>query len=377
MGTSTEMLLVKKHIVMRFVDEKSFFEHLMLADSERVHSEFLSWILSPNCYAISASDKLKFIETLFVLKGTSEIVRIGTEIDNIDIFIETNDTILIIENKLKASQHSNQLDTYNKLVKEKYPTKKHCFVFLTLVKEQRLNNDWIHVSYFNILEGLKKLTLAPDRHSVFVEDYILYLSRLLSVLNDVIEHPNEFAFVFENGSLKKSDKLQLVFQNKKEEFIAMNQLETIFQKAFLSRVLENDEIKEIQGTLNETRGTALIDFSLKKNISIGDERLYATFVQIQADNIKFAFAIHEDYPTSQRGWISEIIEIFKRFKDQKLNGYVKVNSPKKLAYVSISKKMERAYWLMSFEDIITMIHNEIRVGHELTDKLMKEIDSLR
>ncbi|MFQ3578705.1 MAG: PD-(D/E)XK nuclease family protein [Bacteroidales bacterium] len=360
---------------MTFKEEKSFFEHLRFADSERVHSEFFSWILSSECHAISESDKVNFIEGLFKLEETSKVIKAGTEIDNIDIFIETNNTILIIENKLKSSQHSNQLERYKNIVEKKHPTKRQCFVYLTLVKEQRINNGWIHVSYYDILQELEKLTLSTNRHSVFVEDYILYLSKLLSVLNDVIAHPNEFAYVFENGSLKKSNKLQLEFKTQKEEFIAKNQLETIFQKAFLTRLLENNEIKELHGFVTDTRGTALIDFPLKRDISIGGKRLYTTFIQIQGDNIKFAFAIQENYGNSKREWISKIIDIFKKFKNQKLNGYLKINSPKELAYVSISKKMDKPYWLMSFEEIALMISTEIKIGHELTKKLMSEIEN--
>ena len=361
---------------MKFKEEKSFFEHLRVADSERVHSEFFSWLLSSECNAIGEIEKIKFIANLFGLSETDSIYRVGTEIDNIDILIETNNCILIIENKIKSSQHSNQLERYKKIVETKYPEKEHRFVFLTLVKEQNISNGWIHVSYYEIFQELSKLVISKsDRHSAFIEDYILYISKLLSVLNEVTSHPNEFAYVFENGSLKKSEKLQLEFQNKKEEFIAKNQLETIFQKAFLTKLLENDEIKGLQGFLTDTRGTALIDFPLKRDISIGSRRLYTTFIQIQADNIKFAFAIQENYGDSKREWISQIIDIFKTFKSQNIEGYRKINSPKALAYVSISKKMNKPYWTMSIEEIIRMIKSEIKAGHRLTEKLMTEIEN--
>ena len=143
----------------------------------------------------------------------------------------------------------------------------------------------------------------------------------------------------------------------------------------MTKLLENDEIKELHGFLTDTRGTALIDFPLKRNISIGDWRLYTTFIQIQADNIKFAFAIQENYGDSKREWITQIIDIFKSLKDQNLAGYRKINSPKSLAYVSISKKMKRTYWTMNFDEIIRMIKSEIKTGHELTEKLMTEIEN--
>jgi len=358
-----------------FKEEKSFFEHLRIADSERVHSEFLSWLLSPECEAITDCQRNELIERIFKLRETRQVIGAGTEINNVDIFIETNNSILIIENKIKSSQHSNQLFRYKELVKKDYPNKEHRFIFLTLIQEQKVDNDWVHISYCDILEQLSKMKLSTNRHAAFVEDYILYLQKLLSVLNDVILKPKEYPNVFKNGSLKKSDKLLLEFGNKKEEFISKNQLETIFQKAFLTKLLENEEIRIFRGFLTDTRGTALIDFPLKRDISIGGRRLYTTFIQMQGDNIKFAFAIQENYLDSKREWISQIIDIFKGFKSQKLSDYKKINSPKSLAYVSISKKMNRPYWTMELEEIISMIKSEIKIGHELTQRLILEIEN--
>lgn len=360
---------------MTFKEEKSFFEHLRIADSERVHSEFLSWILSKECESVDELERIKFIENLFNIRGTTNIEKIGTEIDNIDIFIETNNCVLIIENKLKSSQHSNQLSRYKELVENKYPEKQHQFIFLTLVKEQRVHNDWKHISYYEILQEIEKLNCFANRHSAFIQDYKLYLTKLLSALNDVIANPLEYPYVFKNGSLKKSEKLNLNFKNKKEEFITKNQLETIFQKAFLTKLLENENVKNLSGFLTDTRGTALIDFSLKRNISIGGKRLYTTFIQLQGDNIKFAFAIQENYRGSKRVWISQVVEIFKVFKSLEVSGYKKINSPKALAYVSISKKMEKPYWTMSLDEIIFTIKSEIKIGHELTNKLTIELEN--
>jgi hypothetical protein len=359
-----------------FNEEISFFENLQIADSERIHSEFISWILSPSCKSISETEKYSFIDNLFGLVGTNQIIKSGTEIDNIDILIETNNFVLVIENKIKSSQHSNQLSRYKEFVEIKYSGKQHRFIFLTLVKEQKIDNNWTHVSYYDIFQELNMLNLLSNKHSTFVEDYLLYLTRLLSALNDVVANPIKYAYVFENGSMKKSNKLHLKFENKIEEFIAKNQLETIFQKAFLTKLLDDERIRKFNGTLTDTRGTALIDFPLKINISIGEKRLYTTFIQIQGDNIKFAFAIQENYLDSKRAWIQPITNIFKVFKKQNISGFNKFNPPKSLAYVSISKKMKKAYWKMNFDEIISMIIDETRIGHELSEILMKEIKNI-
>ncbi|WP_417238664.1 PD-(D/E)XK nuclease family protein [Bizionia sp.] len=359
--------------MIKFIEEKSFFEHLRIADSERVHSEFLSWVLSPSCNAISEKVKENLVINLFKLDEGTEIIKTGTEIDRIDIFIETNECILIIENKIKSSQHSNQLSKYKKSVELAHPNKKLRFVFLTLVREQNVDEGWFHVSYFDILNELNKLDLISNKHSVFIEDYILYLTRLLSVLDEVVSHPQNYSDVFRNGSQKKSDKFLLKFENKKKEFIAKNQLETIFQKAFLTTLLKDERLKYCYGHLIDTRGTALIDFPLKRDISIGTKKLYTTFIQIQGENIKFAFANQDNYIKSKKVWISSIVDIFKDFKTNNDFSFNKINSPKSKAYVSISKKMEKPYWEMNTDEIVSMIINEIQIGHILTENLMIEI----
>lgn len=66
----------KKHNTVNpslsFIEEKSFFEHIGIADSERIHSEFLAWFLSSDL--INKKDKFSFINDLFCLNETTEIL---------------------------------------------------------------------------------------------------------------------------------------------------------------------------------------------------------------------------------------------------------------------------------------------------------------
>jgi hypothetical protein len=357
---------------MKFKDQKSFFEHLGMADSERIHSEFISWLFSSECNVISEPEKINLLRTLFELTETEKIISVDTEISNIDIFIETNDSILIIENKIKSFQHSNQLERYKTYIESKYPSKKHRFIYLTLVNEHKVSNDWLHVSYEEILKKLENLNInKSDRQSAFLEDYILYIYKLLSCLNDVITNPKDFDFVFENGSLKKSDKKRLNFKSKKDEFISKNQLETIFQKAYLLKLVNDESLISLNGKINETRGNGLINFPIQNDILLGC-RLYKTFIQIQGRTIKYAFCIQNDYNKSKIKWISNVVQIFDYFKDSEIAGFKRKNN-KKLAYVSISKRIDVPYWRMSIDEFATMVQKEIKIGENFTLELMNKI----
>jgi hypothetical protein len=360
--------------MIEFTNENSFFEYLGLANLEKMHSAFLSWLVSPNCKAITQIQKNNFLEKLFKFDHIDEIKHIGTEIDNIDLVIITNKHVCVIENKLKSSEHSDQLERYKKHVKLTYPGKQYHFLFLTLVNEKYTSPEWKHISYYEIYDLLLDLILLDHKHKILIEEYCLYLSRLLSILKEVLQNPAKFNSVFTNGSKKKSEKLLINYTNEKEEFIAKNQLETIFQKAFLSKILQNDKIIGYNGKLTDTRGTALVDFPLQLDISIpGNSKLYKTFIELQGENIKFAFGVQEDYDNSKKIWIANIVPLFKAMKEHKLQGYTSFNPPVSKAYVSISKKTHIPYWNMSIDDFSTFINNEIVIGYQLTKELNSKI----
>lgn len=53
-----------------------------------------------------------------------------------DILIKTEKMVIIIENKLKSSEHSDQLLKYTGAIEEKYKDQKSIFFFLTLIDEK-------------------------------------------------------------------------------------------------------------------------------------------------------------------------------------------------------------------------------------------------
>lgn len=92
----------------------TFFEEINFWSSERMHSEIIHWILSGNCSWIKG-DNLKKIYKDFLeieINDKKDIIFSGNEINKFDIFIKTKKNIIVIENKLKSSEHSNQLDRY-------------------------------------------------------------------------------------------------------------------------------------------------------------------------------------------------------------------------------------------------------------------------
>ena len=95
--------------------KKGFFEFIAAADAEKVHSQTIGWIFSENCEVFDDNDKSSMLKELINVKNEKiDFIptRVDVEISDIDILITCGDKLIIIENKIKSSHHSNQLFKY-------------------------------------------------------------------------------------------------------------------------------------------------------------------------------------------------------------------------------------------------------------------------
>ena len=347
---------------------KSFFEYLGLADVERIHSQFLAWVLSTNCNALDQKERDHLLLDLFGISGP--ITSIQTERNRIDILIETPTDVIVIENKMKSSQHSNQLAIYEAYVNETYPNHSPHYFFLTLVNEKTSKQIWKRLTYSLLFKKLSSLKIiSGTNHSVILAEYLLFLQRLDEVVTDFHSHVQQYDMVFLDRKKKKHEKIESDYKTENEWFIASNQLETILQKSFLIALV--DEVKNPVGRISETRGDALVDFKIESDLQF-EGRLYSTALQLQGETIKFTFAIQSsDYLTSKKQWIENIIPLFKQLIQENSYGYKKLNKPKNLAYLSISKKLDKYYWQRTLPELAGFIQEQMQHCKEMT-KYVKE-----
>jgi len=355
------------------MNTKSFFEYLGIADMERVHSQILAWIFSSDCDSIDSKQKNELFQKLFNINNDSQIVNVLTEYNNIDILIETNNDVVVIENKIKSSQHSNQLVRYKTLCDIKFRNKAKHYFFLTLIGEQSNDLDWNIITYIQIYQKIKSLELVADtKNTVILNEYLFFLERLNNVTQDFIKFPLNYDIVFTDGNKRKADKINIEYRNDQEKFIASNQLETILQKYFLNSLIL--KVTNSIGNVGDTRGVALVDFIIREGINYNG-KCYSTMIQLQGNTIKFAFVIGENkYAKSNKKWIVDIIPLMKMLSKKNEFGYKKPNIPTAKAYVSISKKIDGHYWHIDIEDLADLIMIEIENGKYLTDELIKAIN---
>ena len=81
--------------------------------------------------------------------------------------------------------------------------------------------------------------------------------------------------------------------------------------------------------------------------------------------------ISENYHESKKEWVNEVVSLMEIISKNQINnfGYKKLNKPKRLTFISISKKLEIKYWHMS--NLKEFILQEIENGKNFTELLIK------
>ena len=358
----------------------SFFDRIGVADMEKVHSAVIGWIFSDDCKAITKQQKSKLLCSLFHVSPSQTFNSFVVEVEHhdIDILIITdNNTCWVIENKIKSSQHSNQLDKYYKIINGepvkigrkiqniqdyKHLTAHYCFLTLVGENPQCTNNVWVNTTYNFFSIALKDVLPNANRNNdyIILNEYLCCITNLATALDYFINNHQKYPQVFVDGANKKKNT---------GDFIADNGLETIFQKCFLSHIIgKTQNYRDFD--ISETHGIALAE---KKDVlSIGD---YKLGIQFQDGSFK-AQILNESIKA----------DVFWNFWNRiimKTNNGVEINSKpfsgwtfntsksQKGSYFSISKKILNWYnkpvtdivsdWDKMYKECITVLKEIVKV----------------
>lgn len=307
--------------------KKGFFEFISAADSEKVHSQTIGWIFSEYCNVFSPEEKNAILNELcfneeIIKHDFKTIKKVDVEVKDIDILIEGDDWRIVVENKIKSSQHSNQLLKYEyittKTIEDANKIKEHCctkkisldltpsmrldgekqpfYIYLSLIEEEPNGfNYWNPINYFKLHSVIKKhinkKSAVEHTDYSFVESYLQTINNLSSMADSFIKSPKEFSFVFSEGKKTKSQLLNLRSQENTVSWYIKNlQMETLLQKWFYSNLVKSIYSRgfNFEYSIGETHGTALLDFFFDE-ITIDDKK-YTSILQFQGDAVKLALA---------------------------------------------------------------------------------------
>lgn len=354
--------------------KQSFFELLSISDKERIHSSMIKWMLSDKCKVLTNEEKKGFFKSVLGIKTENfEIKEIKNEHKNIDIYIETDKFKVLIENKLKSTQHSNQLEKYNK--EFDLPNDDSHPFLLSLIEEKSEQSNWKTIRYDKVLSYFKQFVddfKGEEKQTVFFKDYLLFLEKLSKSFELFREQPSSFKFIFDKKYLSNLD--ETVDDNLKS-FILENKLSQIFKISFFTELIQeldqNDSIEIGSRNCRIGKGNG---GEVHLTMTIEDDIPFMGFkcrteIQLEGYSIKFSFTDSE-YDTVARKKEFEnstpnIFEIFDNLK-RRFN-YDKRNLPIKKGRVSISRKMTPFYWEYTRNELALLIKKEIDLAKELTN----------
>src|SRR5579872_2257231 len=164
------------HRLEGLLSKFNLFDALNVRRQEIRHSDFLGYLLDPQRNHGLGDAFLKcFLQV--VLQGGSGNVKpvhidiwslssseVHREWKNIDILVrdETNRLVIIIENKVDSTEHSNQLARYYELVTQEYAGWNIIPIYLTVDRDEPSEKHFIVCGYDRVLLALTSL-LDLDR----------------------------------------------------------------------------------------------------------------------------------------------------------------------------------------------------------------------
>jgi hypothetical protein len=304
--------------------KRTFFDFISSASEEKIHSQTLGWLLSEYCDALSDSQKQEFLKLLIgdneYLDYTIEYVFV--EFNDIDLLIVCNNFVVVIENKIKSSEHSNQLEKYVLLVKnnvteeskEKYINslknekqknqfniireniqrkieefnQYSYFVYLNFIEKDSNHNDYINVTYHDILSYFN--SIEPNEVSkidkFIFESYRNTLKNLQIANEEFRTNMHLRKWVAENPKYSKNDLLGKLLLPKGVnpeiiKYIVENNFINTIQLNFLNLV-----VKELRNrcTIPNTEISAEISATMRQGL-----------IQITFKNLMFIFSDLECY----------------------------------------------------------------------------------
>jgi hypothetical protein len=183
----------------------NIFEAVGLRRQEIKHSNFLAFLLRPleqhglgdaflRRLISKVIDNLQVaapISPLTLALASFEDAIVTREWRGIDLVVESkvNRLVLIIENKVDASEGANQLSRYENIVKTSFPEHRRMFAYLTPEGDPPSSSTWSCISYTDVIDALataKPGELSKEAHLV-IDHYIDMIRRNLVPDQELVE----------------------------------------------------------------------------------------------------------------------------------------------------------------------------------------------
>lgn len=185
--------------LQRRLEGLNFFELCGMNKQETKHSYFLLNLFDVHgkhgwgdAFAKAFCDQagISLPQEFFSKLGTAKReYKFKNNDSRVDLLLYANKTVILIENKVDASLHDNQLTKYENGIDEDEFFKGYTKYYVFLTKDGRMpesgNQDWRPVSYGAVIDAILEAqqTVVPgkdadaDEYAIFIKHYIKFLRR--------------------------------------------------------------------------------------------------------------------------------------------------------------------------------------------------------
>jgi hypothetical protein len=135
---------------------------------------------------------------------------------------ERNQLVVIIENKIGAGEHGDQLDRYHEAVREEYPDHKLLALYLTPDGDEPSHPDYLPVDYRAVCEILDDL--AESQASVIEPDLRVLITHYTDMLRRHIVGDSEIARLSQQVYRKHQRAIELIYEHRFAERDALSKV---------------------------------------------------------------------------------------------------------------------------------------------------------
>lgn len=214
------------------LDEFNIFEAIGVVRQEMRHSDFLAFLLDPQQnHGLGDTFLNRLLQKALISAGSSitpitpidldvwslDQVLVLREWRNIDIvFIdESNRLVIILENKINISEHSNQLRRYYEIVQQYYPDSKILGLFLTPEGEVPSDDRYLAVNYGQICSLLE--SLLESRASTLGADVLTVIRHYTQILRRHVVNESEMIKLCQRIYRKHRKALDLIYEYRPDQ----------------------------------------------------------------------------------------------------------------------------------------------------------------
>jgi hypothetical protein len=221
------------------LEQFNIFESIGIVRHELRHSDFLAFLLNPHeVHGLGDIVVKRLLESVLSVEGGSEspisaveialwdldTISVQREWRNIDIVLtdEGHKMVIIIENKLDTSEHSNQLRRYWRSVHDAYPDWRMIGLYLTVDGDAPSDERYIALNYELIYDIVDEV--VEMRSSSLGPDIKLALTHYTQLLRRHVMPDSDIAELCRRIYRKHQKALDLIYEHRPDLQIEIRDL---------------------------------------------------------------------------------------------------------------------------------------------------------